>query len=95
MREVIALVTLVAGRAYCSPGSLVSIEDDEEAERLVERGHARWPTPAEPEAAVSEPEAAVSEPPAPPADLQPEPEPEPEHVQKPKRRGRKAEEDAG
>lgn len=88
MREVIALVTLVAGRAYCSPGSLVSIEDDEEAERLVERGHARWPTPAEPE-------AAVSEPPAPPADLQPEPEPEPEHVQKPKRRGRKAEEDAG
>lgn len=45
--DVIAIHALKSGGRFLPPGSVVSIEDPEEAASLVERGAAAWPTEAE------------------------------------------------
>lgn len=42
MPDVIGQVTLKAGGVYHPPGSVVTIEDPEEAKDLVDRGFAEW-----------------------------------------------------
>lgn len=46
MYEVVAVYTTVAGGKEYSPGAVVPIPTQEEAESLVARGLALWPEPA-------------------------------------------------